>query len=60
MNNFLSLTGMFLVISAVKHDRGQNYADIYWFDDPASNWMCVVYIALNGGMVQNTKVERVW
>ena len=29
MNNFLPLTGMFLLISAVKQDRGQNYADIY-------------------------------
>ena len=31
MNNFLSLTGMFLLRSAPKHDGGQNYADIYLF-----------------------------
>jgi hypothetical protein len=31
MNNFVSLTGMFLLRSTLKHDRGQNYVDIYLF-----------------------------
>lgn len=31
MNNFLSLIGMFLLRSTLKHDRGHNYVDIYLF-----------------------------
>lgn len=31
MNTFLSLTGMFLLRSTLKHDRGQTFVDIYLF-----------------------------
>lgn len=29
INNFLPLTGVFFLRSTLKHDRGQNYVDIY-------------------------------